>query len=416
MKTENKAKEITIRSKAMMIAMRKKYKFNQWPFFYPEEMLRPYWEERRLKWKTFVIVGSKNTGKTTNIIEYARERAIANRHDKIGRFVIVRRTGKEREAYWHRGASEGEWWPNCVCKKDEIFWIDPVTSEEFLIAKLESISGSGLGRGQEYVGFDTVIFDDFIGLQGERRISGFTERLIPLVSNYCRKNLNNSLLIMIGNNDRLDAEWLTENDVQIPEAGGCYLLDGADSELKTVVYVEGVNTKQGIISKHLKDFKNTPLAWAPRMALNYLYSNQCMVTDENVIDLKRWLWPKERKAGYQFVIANKYCKIEQGILRPIHSNNKVKIYHQPEEAIKMWLCHVVPVSEIDRSKPVYALTYQDKLMAYGRISSLSDTLGEWLWDIFDNHLLGFTNPVIKEALIKGCSKWVTKAYILGIKM
>ena len=399
-------------TKEQVKALKRKYKFNTWPFFYPEIMLAPYWNDRRKKWGTFIVVGSKNTGKTTNIIRYALKRAIANRFEGAGRFVLVRRTGKERIAYWHAGANQGKWWPNCVCRKDLIYWVDPDTKEEFLVAKLESISGSGIGRGIENTGFDTVIFDDFIGLQGERRISGFSERLIPLVSNYLRTNLENGkgLLILIGNNDRLDAEWLIENNYQIPEAGGVVELVDDNQGGGAVMYVEGINTKHGIISTQLKGFKHTPLSWASQMSIDYLYSNQCMVTDENIIDLRKWFWPEKRKPPYQFVADNRYIFIEQG---EYWYTNSTKGIPRSDTIQKMWICHVVDRKQVDFKRPIYALHILDKIKALGKVTTLSETLGSWLWELFNRGQLGFTNPVIKEKLIKSCQKWTSRNYILG---
>ena len=386
--------------------MLKKYKFNQWPFFYPEVMLAPYWNERRTKWKTFVVIGSKNTGKTTNVIRYALKRAIQNRFEGVGRFVLVRRSGKERVAYWHETSSQGKWWPNCICKKDNIFWVDPETKEKFLVAKLESISGSGIGRGIENKGYDTLIFDDFIGLQGERRISGFSKRLEPMISNYFRDNIQHGLVILIGNNDRLDAEWLIENNFQIPTSGGCFELKRQDNKsLKTIMYVEGINTKQGIISTHLKDFSNTPLAWASQDSLEYLYSNQCMVIDENVLDLRHWVWKEPRKVKYQFSIKNQYCVIEEGQYQDLS-------YVKKEEQIKeLWICYEVNKSQLDLTKPVFALRIEDKLNSKAIISPLTRSLGEWIWDLFNTDKIGFTNPLIKNELLKGANRWVTNKYI-----
>ena len=387
--------------------LNKKYKFNKWPFFYPEVMLHPYWNERRTKWNTFVVIGSKNTGKTTNMIRYALKRAIANRKIGQGRFVLVRRSGKERINYWHEGSATGKWWPNCICKKDNIYWVDPETEERFLVAKLESISGSGIGRGVENPGFDTLIFDDFIGLQGERRISGFSKRLEPMISNYFRDNIQHGLVILIGNNDRLDAEWLIENNFQIPTSGGCFELkrQHSDKSLKTIMYVEGVNTKQGIISTHLKDFDESCLAWASEMSLEYLYSNQCMVIDENVLDLKYWSWPDKREHKYQFSIDNTYCIIEQGFYFEPHKdleNNDKKL---------VWLCYTVNKTQLDLTKPIHALTVNDKLKTTAVISDSVRSLGEWIWDLFNQGSIGFTNPLIKEKLLKGANRWVTTKFI-----
>ena len=400
---KNKVIDKNYLSKEQVAAMLKKYQFNQWPFFYPEVMLAPYWNERRTKWKTFVIIGSKNTGKTTNIIRYALKRAIANRFEQIGRFVLVRRSNKERIAYWHATSSDGKWWPNCVCKKDDIFWVDPETKEKFLVAKLESISGSGIGRGIENKGYDTLIFDDFIGLQGERRISGFSKRLEPMISNYFRDNITNGLVILIGNNDRLDAEWLLENNFQIPTAGGCFELRRQDDKpLKTILYVEGINTKQGIISTHLKDFSDTPLAWASASSLDYLYANFCMVVDENVLDLRKWKWTKERKISYQLSVANQYCVIEGGYYQET-KKSKFK---------KMWICYTVNKNQLNTSKPVLALRLVDKHNTTAVLSPFSRTISEWIWDLFNRHLIGFTNPVIKLELLKGANSWVQKKYII----
>lgn len=383
--------------------MKRKYGFNKWPFFYPEVMLAPFWNERRIKWKTFVIIGSKNTGKTTNIIRYALKRAIQNRFEKCGRFVLVRRSNKERVAYWHETSSDGKWWPNCVCKKDDIFWVDPETKEKFLVAKLESISGSGIGRGVENKGYDTLIFDDFIGLQGERRISGFSKRLEPMISNYFRDNIQNGLVILIGNNDRLDAEWLLENNFQIPTTGGCFELRRQDDKpLKTIMYVEGINTKQGIISTHLKDFSDSPLAWASVSSLDYLYSNFCMVVDENVLDLRKWTWPTKRKIIYQLSVANHYCVVESG-------------YYQEElikKSKKMWICYTVAKTQLDLTKPIYALRLIDKQNTTAVVSHFSRSISQWIWELFNRHLIGFTNPVIKLELLKGANSWVQKNFII----
>lgn len=388
-----------------VVAMKKKYRFGHWPFFYPEIMLAPYWNDRRKKWNTFVIVGSKNTGKTTNIIRYCLKRAIANRHLGIGKFVVVRRTGKERLNYWHSSAANGKWWPNCSYKKGTVFWHDPDSKEVFIVAQIESISGSGIGRGIENVGFDTLVFDDFIGLQGENRISGFSKRLEPMISNYFRENIQTGLVILIGNNDRMDAEWLIENNFQIPALGGCFELKRNNKSLKTIMYVEGINTKQGIISTQLKKFDQGPLAWASETSLEYLYSNQCMVLDFNVIDLRRWRWPEKRVKKYQMAINNQYCVIENGFLLPSQTD-----YYRTGMT-PMWICYEINQNLLDSKLPIYALTVTDKLKAIGTISEMSETIAEWLWDLFNHQKLGFTNPVIKETLLRSTAKWVTKKHI-----
>ena len=176
------------------------------------------------------------------------------------------------------------------------------------------------------------------------------------------------------------------------------------------MYVEGINTKHGIISTQLKDFKHTPLSWANKMSIDYLYSNQCMVTDENIIDLRKWFWPEKRKPPYQFVTNNQYVFIEQG---EYWYTDTIKRNMRSDAIQKMWICHVVDRKQVDFKRPVYALNVLDKINASGKVTTLSDTLGKWLWDLFNWGKLGFTNPVIKEKLIKSCQKWVGHNYIIG---
>ena len=78
----------------------------------------------------------------------------------------------------------------------------------------------------------------------------------------------------------------------------------------------------------------------------------------------------------------------------------------------MWICYEINQNLLEANLPIYALTVTDKLKAIGTISEMSETIAEWIWDLFNHQKLGFTNPVIKETLLRSTAKWVTKKHII----
>ena len=374
-------------------AMKKKYKKHDWPFFYHEIMLGKYWAKRRTSgFKTFVVVGSKNTGKTTSFIRWAVKRAIENRKSGMGKFVLVRRTAREAQDYWNVDTSKGSWWSNCVHKKGLISWRDE-KGEEWPIAKIECIGGSGKGRGRENFGYDVVIFDDFIGMPGEQRLSGFNQKLNLLVSNYCRVNLPQALLIMIGNNDRFDAEWLSGTGIQIPPTGGLEYI--TKNGLNVVLYTEGAKTKEGFISRQLKDFDDSCLSWADKVTKDYLYSNFALSNDEGIIFWKDCVPSGRKKEPLQLVIGQQLCIMEEYDHKDY---GRINIIYED-----------VNGTQVDRNKPLICLNMAD--MGFFKNSVMPSTCAEislMLFNLVNKSKLFFTDPQTRELLLIRIRLWITK--------
>lgn len=390
---DQEIKNTNLLSQDEITSFKKKYKKHQWPYFYHEVMLGKYWKKRRMSgFKCFVIVGSKNTGKTTSFIRWAVKRAKENRHQGIGKFVLVRRTAREAQEYWNVDTSKGSWWNNCYHKKGVISWRDE-EGVDWPIAKIDSIGGSGKGRGRENYGYDVVLFDDFIGMPGEQRIAGFNQKLNLLVSNYCRKNLPTSLLILIGNNDRLDAEWLSGTGIQIPPTGGLEYI--TKNNMNVVLYTEGSRTKEGIISTHLKDFDDSCLSWSDEVTKNYLYSNFALTNDEGIIYWKDCVLIEDSKKKLQIVIERQLCILDE---------------YQHQQYGRIFVIYEdVNQTIVDRKKPLICLTLQDIGYFKGAIvPSTCEEIALMLFNSINRGLLYFTDPQTRELLLLRIRLWISK--------
>ena len=375
---------------------KQKYKKNEWPFFYHEIMLGKYWKKRRTKGlKTFVVVGSKNTGKTTSFIKWAVKRAIENRHTGTGKFVLVRRTAKEAQEYWNVDTSYGSWWERCVCSKGVISWIDD-KNKHWPIAKIDCIGGSGKGRGRENKGYDVVLFDDFIGMPGENMITGFNQKLTLLVSNYCRVNLPKSLLIMIGNNDRRDAEWLSGTGIQIPPTGGLEYI--TKNNLNVVLYSEGIKTKEGIISPHLKNFDDSCLSWGDIITRNYLYSNYALTNDEGIIYWVDCELNWEKGVILQLVLNKQMCIMEEYLHKKY---GKINVIYED-----------VNQTNVDRSKGLVCLHPDDLGYFQGSVlPSTCEEISQMLFNQLNRGKLFFTDPETRKFLIMRLKNWISKEFL-----
>ena len=390
---KNQLVNTSLLDKATISIYKKKYKKHQWPFFYHEIMLGKYWEKRRSPgFKTFVVVGSKNTGKTTSFIRWAVKRAIENRHLNQGKFVLVRRTSREAQDYWNVDTSKGSWWNDCTHKKGVISWHDK-EGKAWPIAKIECIGGSGKGRGRENYGYDVVIFDDFIGMPGENQITGFNQKLNLLISNYCRVNLPKALLIMIGNNDRLDAEWLSGTGIQIPPTGGLEYI--TKNNMNVVLYTEGSRTKEGIISTHLKDFDDSCLSWSDEVTKNYLYSNFALTNDEGIIYWKDCELKENSKKRMQLVIERQLCILDE--------------YEHKKYGLICIIFEDVNQTIVDRNQPLICLTIQD--VGYFNNSIIPSTCPEiamMLFGMINQGKLFFTDPQTRDLLLLRIRLWISK--------
>ena len=389
-------KNTELLNKTTIEEYKKKYHKNEWPFFYHEIMLGRYWKKRRSTgFKTFVIVGSKNTGKTTSFIRWAVKRAIENRESGQGKFVLVRRTAKEAQEYWNVDTSQGIWWKDCVCSKGVISWKDE-KGKYWPIAKIDCIGGSGKGRGRENQGYDVILFDDFIGMPGENMISGFNQKLNLLISNYCRVNLPKALLIMIGNNDRRDAEWLSGTGIQIPPTGGLEYI--TKHNMNVVLYSEGAKTKEGIISPQLKDFDDSCLSWSDVVTKNYLYSNFALTNDEGIIYWVDCELNLDKGIILQLVINRQMCLMEEYNHKKY---GKINVIYED-----------VNQTQINRTKPLICLSPDDLGFFKGSIMpSTCEEISQMLFNLINKGKLFFTDPETRKFLIMRIKTWITRDFL-----
>ena len=380
---------------------KKRFKKNNWPYFYHEHFLKcphtkdDFWKNEQ--YKNFIIIGTKNTGKTTSFLRYAIKRAVAGIPEQQHRFVLVLRQQTKADDYMTTITRGSDWWENCRAKGGFIEY-QFAENEWAVIGVVVGLNGGKLGQSKENKGFDFMLFDDFMPVPNEKRIKNFTNALAILYSNYMRKNIKTARLVLTGNNNRYDGELLNELNIDIHEyPGGCWTIENADPEKprRTVIYMEGVGSKEGIISPQHKDFSDTALANFNDETMNYLTSNQVLTNLHGVI---KWKDVGDLEPIYYLVVEQQLYMVSK------FDGNCYLVYREYDG------------NHLIKNYKTYTFNVKN-LMAYQhvKISSNAEWLAEKLMKKAQLGKLYFlpTSITARESLLKDIKAFVSKQRLLG---
>ena len=329
------------------------------------------------KYKTFIVIGRKNIGKTYSAIEYCIRDFKRTGH----KFLIIRRTWKEARAYWDDETSQHSLWQDCTYSKELISY------KGYPMCRIVGLTGTGEGRGKANTGYFNAVFDDFIGKKYEPTIFYFGARLAELISNYSRENKPQFRLIMTANNNHSRSEFLNFILVSIPKKGGFTECP----DINTVMYTESKSTDEGLFALHQTEVMNTAISWTrlDRDTFKFLQENQIQEVNNLGIDLNNI---GELDHQYYLNVKDAYFSFGWSKIHKIYVLKEIRNF-EPK--------HGDVIYTFDTSR----LGQNEWIM----IPPNARQLSKWLLDLIISNQIRISNMVYTPYLIKNIVQFVKRA-------